>query len=405
MSLTTRPRRQVASSLFPRSFWTFRNLSLRVPDNGIRTVTLPFSFLSRILPLLTEYLQNSSRTPKWSQFRSVTEDRLELVEPAAVTVNVAPTTWWCTNAECNKFFSGTLGQVGIRNASCPACRQRSLVQFASIFMCPVCHIIESVESVICRDCNDSRSIVLVGAGGRRREYRWKCRQHPGFVVFLGKNCPRDGNRMVLKSTGGRIYQPAVWSHVSPQVIANFPSKESTHLRFLPSRANVVDIIVGRIPVADVNAFFRGIERSIVEPFINPDSGNFMGFVSRLETDAITVAFQDRAAADDLGLHSLKHALLNAAPAVTGLIQEEFGAHINVDRGELIIFDNVSGGSGGCRLLVDRRLSRWLQVAHELAECHQVQCEDACRGCLFLPARICRQGNNLLDRRRVLALIP
>src|SRR5436853_5673752 len=102
----------------------------------------------------------------------------------------------------------------------------------------------------------------------------------------------------------------------------------------------------------------------------------MVFVSRLETDAITMSIKHSIIANDLSLHSLKHALLNAAPAVTGLIQDEFGANIAIGENKLVIFDNVSGGTGGCRVLVDRRLERWLQVARELAECHQIQCEDA-----------------------------
>jgi len=105
------------------------------------------------------------------------------------------------------------------------------------------------------------------------------------------------------------------------------------------------------------------------------------------------------------LHSLKHALLNAAPAVTGLTQEEFGAQIVEEAGQLVIYDAVHGGTGGCRLLAARRLTRWLAVARELAECHQVQCEGACRACLFLPTRICRQNNQNLDRHLVLQFVP
>jgi len=126
---------------------------------------------------------------------------------------------------------------------------------------------------------------------------------------------------------------------------------------------------------------------------------------RLETDAIIITTLKPEYRDNLTLHSLKHALLNAAPAVTGLTQDEFGADLQEEQERIVLFDNISGGTGGCRLLADRRLHRWLQVARELAECHQVQCEDACRGCLFLPSRICRQGNHNLDRHRVLEVIP
>jgi ATP-dependent helicase YprA (DUF1998 family) len=172
-----------------------------------------------------------------------------------------------------------------------------------------------------------------------------------------------------------------------------------------ARAAVAKLGVGRIPVADFGAFFSGAEFSPVEPFINPTNGRFLGFLHRLETDAITIQGTTAAAREPAALHSLKHALLNAAPAVTGLTQDEFGAHILQETGSLIFYDNVPGGSGGCRLLAEIRLSRWLAVARELAECHHVQCDDACRGCLFLPARLCAQGNQNLDRHRVLTMIP
>lgn len=60
--------------------------------------------------------------------------------------------------------------------------------------------------------------------------------------------------------------------------------------------------------------------------------------------------------DNITMHSLKHALLNAAPAVTGLTQDEFGADLQSIDGQLVIFDNEPGGTGGCQLLADRRLN-------------------------------------------------
>jgi ATP-dependent helicase YprA (DUF1998 family) len=213
--------------------------------------------------------------------------------------------------------------------------------------------------------------------------------------------------MVLKSSGGRIYYPERLTEVLSQTAEN-KERRVGGLCFNPAHAAVVDIVVGRVPIADLNDYFRRTEISQVEPFRNKHTGNFMAFVSRLDTDAIAVTTRSKfqtAEEANLVLHSLKHALLNAAPAVTGLTQDEFSASLNVDTQELLIYDNVLGGSGGCRLLADRRLKRWLNVARELAECHQIQCEDACRACLFLPSRLCRQGNAVLSRHRVIDLIP
>jgi len=210
--------------------------------------------------------------------------------------------------------------------------------------------------------------------------------------------------MALKSTGGRLYNTARVSDLQRVLTAGQGPNVVAGLEFRSARARVAEVVVGRIPIADFNAFFGGRERSLVEPFINPATGNFRGLVSQLETDGIVVTIHRADLRDELSLHSVKHALLNAAPAVTGLAQDEFGAEIRPDEGEVLIYDNVLGGTGGCRLLVERRLGRWIQVVRELAECHQVQCDDACRACLFLPSRLCRRGNHDLDRRRVLQLL-
>jgi hypothetical protein len=209
--------------------------------------------------------------------------------------------------------------------------------------------------------------------------------------------------MVLKSAGGRTYYEQTILDVNYQPRSE-DSVVASGLRFMTGRASVSEVIVGRRPVADVGDYFRGVERPTVEPFVNPITGRTTCFVSLLQTDALRV----EAAAEPLQLtvaHSLKHALLNAAPAVTGLTQDEFGADLEDSNGvyALVLYDGVSGGTGGCRMLGSSRLERWLSVARELAECHQVECEGACRGCLFLPARVCRRGNQDLDRFELLRL--
>lgn len=405
MRLATRGRRKAAATLFPGNYLVFRNLALQVPNNGVQVAPLANSLDNQIRRLLIPWLKREARNnPQWREFKNIDKDGIELVEPIGITGNVKPTSWWCTNQECNKFFYGSFRQVGIFSAKCPDCKERRLVQFASVFICPTCHAIEPVQSVKCPECKDSRSIILTGKGGRRISYRWKCTRHPAFELFVGKNCLRDQTRMVLKSVGGRIYHPETWSHVTPQTINSLQPQVRGAIQFAPSRATVIDVTVGRIPIANPEAYYRGNEQSFKEPFVNPNTGRYIGLVSYIDTDAITISNKTGTGYDDLTLHSLEHALLNAAPAVTGLTQDEFGSDLNTSRGELVIYDNVFGGSGGCRLLVDRRLDRWLQVVRELAECHQVQCDAACRGCLFLPSRLCRRINHDLDRHTVLNLI-
>lgn len=407
MKLTTRGRRQVATSLFPGNFWTFRNLSLRVPEAGIQTAPLPFSAQQWLNPRISSALANrGENNPNWRGFRGITPDRLELVEPVGVKASVSPRTWWCTR--CKSLTNGPLSKVGIEGGKCPKCHTQTIIQLASIFICPTCHTMEPVEAVACTKCSDSRNVILEGREGRRREYRWKCLKHRDFELYVRRNCARDGSRMVLKSTGGRLYYPERLTEVASHNSAEYRQRRFGGLCFNFAHASVVDTVVGRVPVADLNEYFRRNEKSQVEPFRNKHTGNFMAFASRLETDAVAITTESKLQNSDeanLVLHSLKHALLNAAPAVTGLTQDEFSASLNPESQELLVYDNVLGGSGGCRLLAGRRLHRWLNVARELAECHQIQCEDACRACLFLPTRLCRQGNSALSRHRVLELIP
>jgi hypothetical protein len=402
VELFKKDRRQASSTLFPGSYFVFRHLALQVPPAGVQASSLPYSLTGRIINDLVPWLQNKAQNEAgWEQFRSIDEDRIALVEPVRVLGNVAPTSWWCTNQNCNKLFTGRLSTVGIENGECPDCHQRSIVQFPAIFVCPTCHAIETVASIQCPQCRDSRAISLRGASGRWSTFRWRCSLHEDFSVMLGKRCGTDQTRMVLKSAGGKVYHPENWSKVDPISTSNVEIARGS-LRFRPSRATVLNVTIARVAVANAQDYYQGHERSTKEPFLDPISGSFIGFVSRIDTDAIVISSANRSLHDPVTLHSLEHGLMNAAPAVTGLTQQEFGSDLK-DDGQIVFYDNVQGGSGGSRLLADRRLDRWLEVVRELAECHQVQCEDACRGCLFLPSTLCNKLNNELDRNTILSL--
>src|SRR5205823_3139035 len=140
-----------------------------------------------------------------------------------------PTTWWC--AQCENLFNGPVGRMGIEDGKCPNCGTRSIIQFASVFVCPSCHTIAPLEPAICPDCHDSRAVILEGRGGRRREYRWRCRIHPEFELYVRKNCNRDGARMALKATGGRIYYPEQIRQVSSQILGQGIKREVGDLHF------------------------------------------------------------------------------------------------------------------------------------------------------------------------------
>src|SRR5438552_11468408 len=290
MALTTRGRRQATNSLFPGNYWVFRNLSLRVPEDGISGHQVSFAVLRDLLPRVVEQLRaRAERYADWRSFRDINENRLELLEPDKVSVLVQPTTWWCT--ACGRVYSGPVGRVGIRDGHCPGCMAVQLVQLASVFMCPTCHNIENLEANRCPTCGDSRNVFLEGGGGRRREYRWRCRQHADFNAYVRRNCRHDQTRMALKSTGGRLYNTARVSDLQRVLTPGQGPHVVAGLDFRSARARVAEVVVGRIPIADFNAFFGGRERSLVEPFINPATGHFRGLVSQLETDGIVVTLQ------------------------------------------------------------------------------------------------------------------
>jgi len=401
---TKRGRRQVASTLHPGAFWVFRNLCVRVGDGDLAIASLGFDVLMDLIPrVVTELQSRAGSRQVWKNFTGVTRNNLTLGMPTGVSAQVNPSSWWCSN--CYAFYTGQIGRLKLDGGKCPRCKERAIVQMPMVFICPVCHRIDNVEAPQCPECGTPSEVILVGTGGRRREYRWKCRKHPSFELRLARVCQQHPSQpMVLKSTGGLVYFPERLLDVTYTALAGSAPTNRGGLNFTRARAQVSDILIGRRPVADTRAYYRGQEFSPIEPFINPATGSYTGYVSMLDTNAIIVTGAYSPLADDITLHSLKHALLNAAPAATGLTQEEFGASYFTAANELVIYDNVSGGTGGCRLLSSRRLNQWLTVARELAECNQMQCEAACRACLFLPSRVCRQNNQVLDRKTVLAAL-
>jgi hypothetical protein len=399
--LASRSRRQAATMMFPGNYWVFRHLSLRVPEGGVISTSVPLSVASRLAPRVADYMSaKAAADPTWRAFGNVDVDRLDLAEPIGVQAEVQPTTWWC--ASCGRVYNGAIGTVGVRGGTCPNCRRHAVLQFGSFFLCPECHTFEPVSPPSCGQCGDSRSVTLSASGGRRRTYRWRCEQHPQWEMFVRRDCRSDGARMALKAAGGRTYYEETLVDINFQGRADAPLTRRG-LRFLFGRASVSEVVLGRRPVADVGNFFRRLERPRVEPFVNPITGRLTCFVSVLQTDALQIEGADGPLGTVLA-HSVKHALLNAAPAVTGLTQDEFGASLEDENGaRLVLYDGVAGGTGGCRMLGGSRLDRWLSVARELAECHQVECDDACRGCLFLPQRACRRGNQDLNRFELLDL--
>jgi hypothetical protein len=399
--LTTRGRRQVARTLFPGNYWVYRQLALRVPEGGVVGEPIPFTQMARLAPLVASTLQqNAQRDRAWQNFDGVDADHIDLMQPATARVDVAPTTWWCTN--CGVVYNGALNSTGIHNGRCPRCEADRIVQFASFFMCGSCHRIQPVEPSRCAECGDSRNVILRAQAGRRRDYRWRCTVHADWNGFVGRTCSNDGTRMTLKSAGGRTYYEETIQNIHSEPRNDIEPVVIGPLRFSFAAATVATIVVGRKPVADLAAYYRRAERPRIEPFVNPQSGRYGCFVSILQTDAITLTGAERPLTE-IEVHSLEHGLLNAVPAVTGLVQDEFGAdHSETD---LTLYDDVMGGTGGCRLLIGSRMQRWLAVARELAECHQVECDSACRGCLFLPSRLCREGNDNLDRFSILPLFP
>jgi len=72
------------------------------------------------------------------------------------------------------------------------------------------------------------------------------------------------------------------------------------------------------------------------------------------------------------LHSLKHAIINAAPRYTGITRNEFSGYVkpnDTDESELVILDSIEGGSGAI-ILLGRHWNMVWQLTKNLIQTRQ-----------------------------------
>ena len=96
------------------------------------------------------------------------------------------------------------------------------------------------------------------------------------------------------------------------------------------------------------------------------------------------------------LHTLSHAFLSRIPILSGLESAEFGEALDIESGEVLIYDNAQGGIGGVEGLVSSResINSLLMEARTSVEC-PLECPVACKACLFSDS--CNMLNWYLDR--------
>lgn len=95
------------------------------------------------------------------------------------------------------------------------------------------------------------------------------------------------------------------------------------------------------------------------------------------------------------LHTLKHALLVFMPIITGLPNQEFSGSYDLDKNQVIIYDNQEGGIGGCKKLwddPDNFMNLLDLITTHVGGC---DCRNKCPKCILLDT--CGEVNQALNR--------
>ncbi len=247
---TVRPLSQAVRTYFPGAFFVYRNLSLRVRDNGVTGNPLPFRLQARLIPDLVGDLRALAATdPQWREFGTIDEDRVELTSPSMIEADVEPTTWWCGN--CGELLNGPLARVGIRDAACPSCHAHRVVQMNAIFMCSVCHQLSPVAKALCLIAMTHRMSLRGVQGGVANT------DSAAFGICLNRHCclrDRVHNAMTLKApVVGCISLRHRGSTSKPRSGGALGKIEEG--RVTQARADVVVIVVGRISCGS-GAYYR-----------------------------------------------------------------------------------------------------------------------------------------------------
>ena len=95
------------------------------------------------------------------------------------------------------------------------------------------------------------------------------------------------------------------------------------------------------------------------------------------------------------LHTLKHALLVFMPIITGLPNQEFSGSYDLEKNQVIIYDNQEGGIGGCKKLWDDS-NNFIDLLDLLTETiEKCDCRNKCPKCILLDT--CGEVNQALNR--------
>lgn len=95
------------------------------------------------------------------------------------------------------------------------------------------------------------------------------------------------------------------------------------------------------------------------------------------------------------LHTLKHALLVFMPIITGLPHQEFSGSYDLQKDQVIIYDNQEGGIGGCKKLWEDP-NHFIDLLDLLTGAvEKCDCRNKCPKCVLL--NTCGEVNQALNR--------
>jgi hypothetical protein len=356
---------------------------------------------------------------------------------------VYPMTWYCDNRSCHRFVSGHPG-----DRMCTRCNTGQMRQVPLVVICDNCGNMDQITTRVCRQRHDKNNLRLV-MYEREKVGTWRiicnqCLQESaqkhGFHIDNpssfkeyeeefrvssdldpSSTCRQCNAAITRNDRLGKRIVPAGANVVAPAFLTTFDKDMKTVMSSAKRRASDVMSID-----EDTKVVFERIQKvfGIKEIYLadivalNCTYGYRIGkhqndlpfqdgtiFLKSDPCEAVVFQFDESRilpANRHAILHAISHALLQVAGYITGLGNEVYREHVDLDTCTVMVFTTEAGG---CDLLVQEpaKLTDWLKRSRSVVHECKNQCEEGCPWCLHLRTWQCGNLNHNLDRRGLSAI--
>jgi hypothetical protein len=256
--------------------------------------------------------------------------------PKTITVTPFPTTAFCTR--CGIIYKTKIPFDFL----CVKCRGQ-VRQLPDVWLCKNYHITEIDAPERCSQCGKNKFEHLGG-------YRWKCVNCRKRNDTFRRYCPRCTEKNEVKAEN----IPKTYADAIRFVTFNENKETSKRLKTEDYNNHGLEVLFGNCDILFL------AKEYVVNPFGRPiyypitDEGEPIVWADIMSSEGIKIKISEKVKEEfsfewNTFVHSLKHALINAAPKYTGVTRNEFIGIIKPGEDEIIIVDSADGGSGASRL--------------------------------------------------------